>query len=95
MSRRESNVSGSYPGIVLTQCSYCRHVTVDDRHRASCPAFGGEIPEAILMNEVDHRDPYPGDHGIRFEPREGLDDEFLSLLASTIARRAARASTSP
>jgi hypothetical protein len=30
-------------------------------------AFPAEIPVPIQMNKHDHRKPYPGDHGIRFE----------------------------
>jgi hypothetical protein len=32
-----------------------------------CDAYPEEIPEAILKNLVDHRQPYEGDHGIRWE----------------------------
>lgn len=57
------------------QCFRCRHF-----HAASvqqglyrCDAFpdGEGIPVAILMADHDHREPFPGDRGIRFEP----DDE--------------------
>ena len=30
--------------------------------------FPDRVPVLILMNTHDHRQPYPGDHGIRFEP---------------------------
>jgi hypothetical protein len=33
-----------------------------------CSAVPEEIPSAILINLHNHRKPYPGDNGIRFEP---------------------------
>ncbi|OJW20446.1 MAG: hypothetical protein BGO49_04355 [Planctomycetales bacterium 71-10] len=48
-------------------CLRCRHF-VDDR-RWTCAAFPRGIPGPILVMEADHREPYPGDGGIRFEPR--------------------------
>jgi hypothetical protein len=33
-----------------------------------CLAFPEEIPGAILKNQHGHRELYPGDNGIRFEP---------------------------
>lgn len=52
------------------QCYRCKHFRED----FTCGAFPDPavqaIPEEIMGNEHDHRQPYPGDHGIRFEPKE-------------------------
>jgi len=49
------------------QCISCRHYLLGGR----CDAFPDSIPEAIVIGEHDHREPYPGDHGIRFAPLPG------------------------
>jgi len=59
------------------QCFHCKHL--DETGRGwKCPAFPEDIPDQmILFNKHDHRKPYPGDHGVRFEPSE----RFLKHLA--------------
>ena len=51
------------------QCFECVHL---DRSASfnpiRCPAFPDGVPVPIQMNKHDHRKPYLGDHGIRFEP---------------------------
>jgi hypothetical protein len=46
-------------------CHSCAH----RRGLRSCDAFT-EIPVEILVGDKDHRLPYPGDNGIRYQPKE-------------------------
>ena len=49
------------------QCMVCRHV----RDGGTCDAFPAGIPSEIRLKERDHRQPYPGDQGVRFEAKPG------------------------
>lgn len=40
-----------------------------------CAAFPDAIPARIFANEVDHRQPVPGDRGLQWAPLDG-DAEF-------------------
>lgn len=51
----------------VSQCAFCKHADSE----GGCKAFGEKIPDVILLNQFDHREPYEGDNGIRFEPVEG------------------------
>lgn len=56
------------------QCLSCAHwisPLESDGSTQTCAAFPDEIPESIWWNQADHRDPYEGDHGIRWEPLVG------------------------
>lgn len=53
--------------VVASQCLICRHFRPS---RTTCTAFVNSVPGSIFVNEVDHRQPYEGDGGIRWEPIE-------------------------
>lgn len=42
----------------------------DEERRYTCEAFPDGIPDEIFFKAFDHRNPYPGDKGIRFVVRE-------------------------
>lgn len=49
-------------------CAWCSNWQRGER---ACKAFrDGSIPLAIWDGDNDHREPYPGDNGIRFERLE-------------------------
>lgn len=49
--------------IEISQCIDCKRW----QQLGSCEAFPDGVPDAILTNVHDHRQPYAGDQGIRFE----------------------------
>ena len=56
--------SRAYPPI----CASCqRYQPFDaDHDTAFCEAFPDGIPDRILDGDFDHRQPFDGDHGIRY-----------------------------
>ena len=51
--------------LVYPQCNNCLHYMSN----ISCHAFPAIIPKPLLINEIIHDKPYPGDGGIQFEPK--------------------------
>lgn len=49
------------------QCHSCKHW---HEGTLTCDAFPGGIPVGFFTGRFDHRKPYPGDNGIRYEAAE-------------------------
>lgn len=57
-------IIGKAEDLILAQCSSCVHLRPD----GACAAYPSGVPLPIGFNEVDHRESYPGDGGIRWSP---------------------------
>jgi hypothetical protein len=48
-------------------CMVCKYFNRDeDADSLNCAAFPQGIPEPIWSSEIEHREPYPGDHGYQY-----------------------------
>jgi len=47
-----------------------RHDGPETEDQVICEAFPDGIPDEIAYGDNPHTSPFPGDHGIRFEPEE-------------------------
>lgn len=64
-------LDGPYDNPLLSPvCARCIHWNgpYPFEQRWTCAAFPERIPVEIWKGENHHTEPYPGDHGIRFEP---------------------------
>ena len=59
-------------------CYGCKHQDTEDRLK--CGAFPAGIPQEILLSRADHRKPFPGDKGIRFDPKTKEDADYADAL---------------
>lgn len=52
-------------------CMKCKHLFKDNGEEGfRCAAFPQGIPELFIEAVADHDEPYPGDNGIQFEPKD-------------------------
>lgn len=61
-------------------CIFCKHMHDDAR---TCDAYPDGIPDDLRYSDLgtntppfDHRKPYPGDNGIRFEIRDEISEKI-------------------
>jgi hypothetical protein len=92
----ESDVDPPRLPITSPVCGGCRR-RLRERQRA-CEAFPEGIPSPIWLGTHDHSTPYPGDHGLRFEPLTPEDAPAIRAWAAErieLARRRRMALTVP
>jgi hypothetical protein len=58
----EIGLIGDLPAEISVLCATCARL----RDGLSCEAFPEGISDSILSGRVDHRLPWPGDHGLRY-----------------------------
>ena len=61
---------------IASQCMACARLNSDGER---CEAFPWAIPNDILVNRIDHREPVAGDNGLQFVAREGKQHPFITL----------------
>ncbi len=65
-------------------CFYCSRVDLGDgTGKITCTAFPGGIPWALVATNFDHRQEWPGDNGVRFEKKNGVDDSVIHIIFET------------
>ena len=67
-------------------CDACElRAARDDGPGWACAAFPGGIPEEISVGGFDHRRPYPGDGGVRFQLAAGQEERLAAYVVGRAA----------
>ena len=73
-------MSHIFPSSTLPSCAFCQRLSANRAGTWCCRAFPGGIPAALIEGRFDHRRPFPGDQGIRFEPDWDAPEEVLDAI---------------
>jgi hypothetical protein len=74
------SVMPDQPAPICLGCRRLRWLLDREPLRETCAAYPRGIPAAIVANEADHREPYEGDGGLRFEPEDKAAAEYAALI---------------
>jgi hypothetical protein len=55
-------------------------MSADQEDGFRCEAFPDGIPQKIVENALDHREPVDGDHGLQLLPLPGAEEKIEQLL---------------
>lgn len=72
------------PAPICLGCTRLRRLRDEEPLVERCSAFPEGIPAAIVANETDHRRPFDGDRGLRFEPEDRAAAEYADLVFGTV-----------
>ncbi len=63
--------------IRIPQCYDCSRLrkTPKGKRGIFCDAFPAGVPAEIMFNRHRHTEPYPGDNGLLFQPKEDGEGE--------------------
>jgi hypothetical protein len=61
-------------------CGGCKNLTSPDLREPRCTAFPDGIPNEILLSRADHRQPFAGDNGIRFDPKDADAAKYAEFI---------------
>jgi hypothetical protein len=67
---------------MTTNCTICKHWT---GRGPRCAAFPDQIPLGIWYQQVDHDEPYKGDHDLEFEDAYAEYAEVRAILSAATA----------
>lgn len=60
-------------------CAFCKRFNAKVANKNVCEAFPDGIPDAIIEMQRDHRQPYPGDRGLRFAAEDPALVKYLGI----------------
>lgn len=70
---------------VVPLCAGCARLNRDpEAETLTCSAFPEGIPDEIVHNRADHREPFLGDNGLQFQPVDAEAAAFAERLGPVI-----------
>lgn len=68
--------------IVMPLCKVCKYYLSNDGLKFKCRAFPNGVPGKITHSEFDHRQPFIGDRGYQFKPKDEEAAQYAEMIFS-------------